>query len=54
MARRKQGLFESLASVPWPVGVVLGILGFIAVRYGIGWYLSASSNRFLAPVGQAA
>lgn len=54
MARRKQGLFESLASVPWPVGFVLGILGFIAVRYGIGWYVSASSNRFLAPVSQAA
>lgn len=53
MARRKQGLFESIASVPWPVGVVLGILGFIAVRYGIGWYLSASGSRFLAPVGNA-
>jgi restriction system protein len=54
MARRKQGLFESVASVPWPVGVVLGILGFIAVRYGIGWVLSSSSNPFLAPIGHAA
>ena len=53
MARRKQGLFESLTSVPWPVGIVVGVLGFVALHYGIGWFLSASGNRILVPLGKA-
>ena len=53
MARRKQGGFELLASAPWPLGVVLGIVAFVGVRYGIGWYLSSSGNQFLVPLGKA-
>ena len=53
MARRKQGGFELIASAPWPVGVVLGIVAYVGVRYGIRWYLSSSSNMFLAPIGKA-
>lgn len=52
MARRKQGLVASIAAVPWPVGVVLGVLGYVGVHYGIGWVLSSSSNPFLAPLGK--
>src|SRR6185437_1644653 len=54
MARRKQGGFELIASAPWPVGVVLGIIAFVGVRYGISWYLSTSGNQFLVPIGKAA
>lgn len=54
MARRKQGGFELIASAPWPVGIVFGIVAYVAVRYGIGWYLSSSNNMFLAPIGRAA
>ena len=54
MARRKQGGFDLIASAPWPVGVVLGIIAFVGVRYGIGWYLSSSGNQFLVPIGKAA
>jgi len=54
MARRKQGGFEVIASMPWPVGVVLGIIAFVGVRYGISWYLSSSGNQFLVPLGKAA
>jgi len=54
MTRRKQGGFELIASAPWPFGVALGIVAFVAVRYGISWYLSSSSNQFLAPIGKAA
>ena len=54
MPRRKQGGFESIASAPWPVGLVLGIVGYVAVRYGISWYLASSNNMFLAPIGKAA
>src|SRR6185312_2908357 len=53
MARRKQGGFELIASMPWPVGVVFGIIAFVGVRYGIGWYLSSSGNQFLVPLGKA-
>lgn len=54
MARRKQGGFELIASAPWPVGLVLGIVAYVAVRYGISWYLASSSNMFFAPIGKAA
>ena len=53
MARRKQGGFELIASAPWPVGVALGIVGYLGVRYGISWYLSSSGNQFLVPIGKA-
>jgi restriction system protein len=54
MARRKQGGFELVASAPWPVGIMLGIIAFVGVRYGISWYLSTSGNQFLVPIGKAA
>jgi len=54
MARRKQGLFGSIASMPWPVGIVLGIIGYVAIRYGIGWYFSSRGGVALAAVGHAA
>lgn len=54
MARRKQGLFDSIASMPWPVGIALGIIGYFAIRYGIGWYLSSRGGTALAAVGNAA
>lgn len=54
MARRKKSLFDLIASVPWPFGIVLGILGYLAVRYGIGWYLVSNNNQVLAGLGKAA
>ncbi|NIK02239.1 restriction system protein [Xanthomonas arboricola] len=38
--RKKQGGFEALAALPWPVGFVMGIAAYLAVRYGIGWWFS--------------
>jgi restriction system protein len=54
MARRKQGLFDSIASMPWPAGIALGVVGYVAIRYGIGWYLSSRGGTALAAVGNAA
>lgn len=54
MTRRKESLFDLIASVPWPVGLVLGILGYVGVRYGIGWYLASNSNQVLAGLGKTA
>ena len=53
MAKRKQGGLEQIAGMPWPVGIVLGIIGFVAVRYGIGWFLTSSSNPFLHAMGKS-
>jgi len=52
MARRKESGIEVLASLPWPVCIVLGLLAYIGFRYGIGWYLSLSSNPVLAGMGK--
>lgn len=52
MARRKKGLLDSLASLPWPVGIVLGIVMFFGVRYGIGWYFAASASSLTQAMGR--
>jgi restriction system protein len=54
MARRKQGGFELTTSALWPVGIVLGIVTYVGVRYGISGYVSSSGNAFPAPIGEAA
>ncbi|WP_434730761.1 restriction endonuclease [Xanthomonas arboricola pv. pruni] len=38
--RKKQGGFEALAALPWPVGFVMGIAAYLVVRCGIGWWFS--------------
>ncbi|MFW9439856.1 restriction endonuclease [Xanthomonas euvesicatoria] len=38
--RKKQSGFEALAALPWPLGLVAGIVGYLGVRYGIGWWFS--------------
>lgn len=52
MARRKQGGFETIASLPWQAGIALGIVGFVAMRYGMDWLLVSSSNPFLSALGR--
>lgn len=39
---RKRGNtgFDALAALPWPLGLAVGIAGFLAVRYGLAWWLS--------------
>jgi restriction system protein len=52
MAKRKQGGLEQIAGMPWPVGVVLGIIAFVVIRHGIGWFLTSSSNPILHATGK--
>jgi restriction system protein len=52
MAKRKQGGLEQIAGMPWPVGVVIGVIGFVVVRYVIGWFLTSSSNPILHAMGK--
>lgn len=52
MARRKETGLDIVAALPWPVGVVLGVLAFWAVRYGAGWYFSHNGGPLTAGLGQ--
>jgi restriction system protein len=40
MARRNKSGIEALASLPWPLVLVVGVVGFLAIRYGVPWWLS--------------
>lgn len=44
MGRKKGNLIDALAALPWPVGVVFGIGGFVFVRFGLPALLHG--NRF--------
>jgi restriction system protein len=52
MGRRKQNGLELVASMPWPVGIVLGIVAYIGLRHGVGWYLSNSASPITQQIGQ--
>jgi len=52
MAKRKESGFELLASMPWPVPIVLGVIGFVGIRYGLGWTMGTSENIYLASLGK--
>lgn len=49
MTRTRTNLFTDMAGLPWPVGIVAGIAGFIAIRYGLAWWMGSSGG----PIGQA-
>ncbi len=54
MARRKTSGLDLIASLPWPVGIVLGILAYWCIRYGIGLYFTSQSGPLLKGVGKQA
>lgn len=53
MARRKKesGL-DLVASMPWPAGIILGLIAFWVIRYGLGIYFSSNGGPLLKPLGQ--
>jgi restriction system protein len=54
MGKRNKGGIEAIASMPWQVGIVLGLIAFLAIRYGIGWYFSSRGGPMLTAMGKAA
>jgi restriction system protein len=54
MAKRKQSGIEVVASMPWPMGIVLGLIAYIAIRHGIGWYFGAVNNPYTSGLGKLA
>jgi restriction system protein len=53
MARRKSGLLEEISSLPWPAGLVLGLIAFVFVRQ-IGGAFALLAWVFLAGCWAAA
>lgn len=54
MGKRKESGFDVLASMSWPVCLVLGLIAFIGIQYGIGWLWGSSSNPFLSGFAKVA
>lgn len=52
MARRKESGLNLIASLPWPAGIVLGLVAYWLIRYGIGMYFSAQGGAALRPMGE--
>lgn len=52
MAKRRESGFELLASMPWPVPAVRGIIGFAFLRYGLAWALGTRQNVYLVGLGK--
>ena len=40
--------------MPWPVGFIVGILGYVGVRYGIGWYFASTGGPILSGLAKPA
>jgi restriction system protein len=49
MGRTRTNLFADLVALPWPIGIVSGLLGFIGIRYGIAWWMGRADGA----LGQA-
>ncbi|KLD69680.1 restriction endonuclease [Xanthomonas pisi] len=52
--RKKQSGFEALAALPWSLGFVAGIVAYLGVRYGIGWWFSQQGGMLSQGFAQQA
>jgi len=52
MSRRREGWLDILVKAPWPAGIAGGVIGFLAIRYGIGWFLTQFGGPVLAGTGR--
>jgi restriction system protein len=48
VGRRKDSSIEMVSKLPWQAGIVLGVAGYAAMRYGLGWCMTT----FGGPIGQ--
>jgi restriction system protein len=52
MARRKESGLDVIASLPWPVGIVIGLLAYWGIRYGVGAWFSSAGGPLLSGMGK--
>lgn len=46
MGRGRRGFFDDLARLPWPVIVVVGVLGHVGIRFGIPAWFARQQGPF--------
>lgn len=51
MPRKKESGLDAIAALPWQAGVLLGVVAFWVVRYGVGWYFSHNGGPVGAQLG---
>lgn len=44
MGRGKRGFLDELSKLPWPVGLIVGVVGFLCIWKGIPMWLSSRSG----------
>jgi restriction system protein len=54
MARRRKSGLDFIASLPWPVGIGLGLLAYLGLRYGVGLYFKYAGGALLQSAGDQA
>jgi len=54
MAKRKERGIGFISSLPWPVGVVIGLIAYFGIRYGIDWLLASSTHPMTIAMGKQA
>lgn len=49
MGRGKRGLFEELGRAPWPLGLVVGVMGYLLIGHGLpAWFARQGGPLFRA------
>ncbi|MHC9083783.1 restriction endonuclease [Luteimonas sp. RIT-PG2_3] len=51
MGRGRRGFFDDLARLPWPIIVVVAVLGHVGIRYGIPAWLARQQGPFAQALG---
>lgn len=52
MGRGRRSVLDELTVLPWPVGLVVGVLGFALIRYGVPAWASRQPGLLAQAVGQ--
>jgi hypothetical protein len=52
MGRGRRGLLDDLVVLQWPVGLVVGVLGFGLIRYGIPVWASSQPGPLAQALGR--
>lgn len=53
MGRGRRGLLDDLAVLPWPVGLAVGVSGFLLIRHGIPAWLSGQGGPLAQGLAQS-
>ncbi|MGO3128128.1 MAG: hypothetical protein ACTIJY_08650 [Luteimonas sp.] len=47
MGRGRRGFFDGLARLPWPVALVVGLIGYAGIRHGVPAFFARQDHPLL-------